>query len=243
MHHPSSSSADLQEDETRNIRRSPPLLTVFVPKVLIVAANLAAISLVEKSYWGTEALYLSTPIADGGLGLSPRAIGTFGSITAIVIGMSQLFIFPRVHAKWGSRSIYLFGVAASLPRFALWPVMNWIARAESPASLVLFALGFQICCSALVEFAYISIWVLITQSVQSPDSLATVFGFCQSMESVLRTIAPAISNSLFSLSIDNGYLGGYLAYFVFVCSSVIALCAASMLPRERIMQNQQEKRR
>ncbi len=153
QHDGSSSSDDVQEDEIQSIRRSPPLPTVFAPKVLIVATNLAAISLVEKSYWGTETLYLSTPIADGGLGLSPHAIGTFGSITAIVVGMSQLFIFPRVHGKWGSRSIYLLGVSASLPRFVLWPVMNWIARVEGPASLVLFALGFQVCCSALVEFA------------------------------------------------------------------------------------------
>lgn len=146
-------SSSLQEDEIQTIRSSPSLSAVLAPKVLIVAANLAAISLVEKSYWGTEALYLSTPIADGGLGLSPRAIGTFGSITAIVIGMSQLFVFPSVHAKWGSRSLYLLGVSASVPRFVLWPVMNWIARVEGPAGLVWFALGFQICCSALAEFA------------------------------------------------------------------------------------------
>ncbi|KAF8326716.1 member of major facilitator superfamily multidrug-resistance, DHA1 sub-family [Amanita rubescens] len=240
----SSSSADhILEDEIQSIRKSPPLPAIFEPKVLVVATNLAAISLVEKSYWGTEALYLSTPIADGGLGLSPSVIGTFGSITAIVVGMSQLLIFPPVHAKWGSRSIYLFGVIASLLRFVLWPVMNWIARVEGPASLVLFALGFQICCSALVEFACIAIWILIAQSPRSPDSLARVLGFCQTVAGVLRTVAPAISNSLFSLSIDKGYLGGYLVYFFFVCSSVIALCAASMLPRQRIAQNQQEKRR
>ena len=31
-------------------------------------------------------------------------------------------------------------------------------------------------------------------------------------------------HSLFSLAMDKGYLGGYMAYFVFVYSAVMALC-------------------
>ncbi len=87
----------------------------LVPGVIIVATNLALISLVERFYWATEALILSTPIENGGLGFSPRTIGTFSSFSAIVIGTSQLFIFPRVHDKWGSRSVYILGASASLP--------------------------------------------------------------------------------------------------------------------------------
>ena len=125
------------------------------PGVIFIATNLAAISLAEKFYWATEALYLSTPIKDGGLGLSPAAIGTFSSISAIVIGTSQLFIFPRMHDKWGSSCLYILGASASLPRFVLWPVMNWIARRDGNPNggLVLFSLGSQICCSVLVQFA------------------------------------------------------------------------------------------
>jgi len=126
----------------------------LAPGIIIIATNLAAICLVEKFYWATEALFLSTPIKDGGLGLSPHAIGTFSSFSAILIGTSQLFIFPRMHDKWGSSFVFILGASASLPRFILWPVMNWIARRDgNPSSvLVLFALGSQSCCSALVQF-------------------------------------------------------------------------------------------
>ena len=49
---------------------------------------------------------------------------------------------------------------------------------------------------------------------------------------ILAAVAPTVSNSLFSLSIDKGYLGGYMVYFVFVCIVVLALCASSLLPRD-----------
>ncbi|KAF8344490.1 member of major facilitator superfamily multidrug-resistance, DHA1 sub-family [Amanita rubescens] len=184
-------------------KRGPKVLSelssLLLPGVIIAATNLAAISLVERFYGSTEALYLSTPIKDGGLGFSPRAIGTYSSFSAIVIGISQLFIFPRMHDKWGSRYVCILGASASLPRFVLWPVMNWIAKRDGNSNNILV--------------------------------------LYQSVAGVLRALGPAVSNSLFSLSIDKGYLGGYLVYFVFVCSSVIALCAASFLPRDRVVTN------
>ena len=61
----------------------------------------------------------------------------------------------------------------------------------------------------------------------------------QAVAGVSNTIAPAISNSLFSLSIDKGYLGGYMVYFVFICCVVMALCASSLLPRDEKVPNQQ----
>ena len=52
----------------------------------------------------------------------------------------------------------------------------------------------------------------------------------QTVSGVLTAVAPTVSNSLFSLSIAKGYLGGYMVYFVFVCTVVLALCASSLLP-------------
>jgi hypothetical protein len=46
----------------------------------------------------------------------------------------------------------------------------------------------------------------------------------------MRTIGPAAINSLFSLSIENGYLGGYLVYYVLIVTSCATLAFGSMLP-------------
>ena len=177
-------------------RRQPLFRTIFLPGVFIAAINLAAMSLLQKFYSGTNPLYLSTPIRDGGLSFSPRAIGTLESISATVIGLSQLFVFPRVHHKWGSRYVFVLGLYASVPQVILWPLMNWIARRDGYSGLVWLSLGSQICCSVLTEFALrksfniyhmqcrssnitnmhlVAIWVLITQSY---GSHAAVAGFC-----------------------------------------------------------------
>lgn len=49
--------------------------------------------------------------------------------------------------------------------------------------------------------------------------------------SVMRAIGPAAANSLFSVSISNGYLGGYLVYYVLVAMTCVALFVGSLLPR------------
>ena len=46
----------------------------------------------------------------------------------------------------------------------------------------------------------------------------------------MRTIGPASVNSLFSLSIEKGYLGGQLVYYVLVAITGAALALSSMLP-------------
>jgi len=216
------------DEGNESARRPLSLRAIFVPGIIIAAINLSSIYLVQAFYSETEVLYLSTPIKDGGLGLSLRAIGTFASIRSAVMGISQLFVFPRVHDKWGSKYVFALGLSASIPQFLLWPLMNWIARRDGYSGLVWFGLAAQVCCSVLNEFAWLAISVFITQSY---GSRAAVLGFCEMVAGVLSAMAPAISNSLFSLSIDKGYLGGYMVYFVFICTAVMALCASSLLPK------------
>ena len=143
----------MTEEGGESIRGSLLFRTVFLPGVIVAAINLAAISLVQKFFSETEALYLSTPIRDGGLGLSLSAIGTCASIRAAVLGSSQLFVFSRLHDKWGSRFLFVLGLSASIPQFLLWPLMNWIARRDGYSGLVWLAFGAQICCAVLTEFA------------------------------------------------------------------------------------------
>ncbi|KAF8337849.1 member of major facilitator superfamily multidrug-resistance, DHA1 sub-family [Amanita rubescens] len=226
---------ETSEEGTESVRK-PPLRAIFVRPVIIAATNLAALALVDRFYIAADALYLSTPIKDGGLGFSVNAIGTFSSTSGTVVCVSQLFFFAPIHANLGSKYLFIIGLSAALPRFALWPAMNWIARNDGYMGWVWFGLGFQMCCSAFIQFAYGAIWVLIARSPGNRSSLGAVVGFCHVGNNVVRTIGSAVSNSLFSLSIDKGYLGGYFAYFIFICVTIIALCATLLLPRDEITQ-------
>jgi hypothetical protein len=77
---------------------------------------------------------------------------------------------------------------------------------------------------------------LLISSSQGFD-LNSTCGDQQTTNNIVRTIGSAVSNSLFSLSIDKGYLGGYMAYVVFVFITVMSLCATSLLPRDENLQS------
>ena len=48
----------------------------------------------------------------------------------------------------------------------------------------------------------------------------------------MRAIGPAAANSLFSLSIEKGYLQGQLVYYVLVVISSAALAFGTLLPQQ-----------
>jgi hypothetical protein len=54
----------------------------------------------------------------------------------------------------------------------------------------------------------------------------------QTVVSILRAIGPAMSSSLYALSLEHNLMGGYAVYFVLVVISSIALLLAVRLPRE-----------
>ena len=143
-----------KKTNNESTRKPLSLRAIFVPGIIIAAINLSSIYLLQAFYSETEVLYLSTPIKDGGLGLSLRTIGTFASIRSAVMGISQLSVFPRVHDKWGSKYVFVLGLSASIPQFLLWPLMNRIARRDGYNGLVWFGLAAQIFCSVLNEFAW-----------------------------------------------------------------------------------------
>ena len=50
--------------------------------------------------------------------------------------------------------------------------------------------------------------------------------------SIMRAIGPAAANSLFSLSVEKGYLGGYFVYYVLIVVTGAAVVFGLMLPRQ-----------
>ena len=79
-----------------------------------------------------------------------------------------------------------------------------------------------------------SVFIYITASSPNKASLGSVNGLAQMSVSIMRAIGPALSNSLFSLSIDqeHHYLGGLLVYVVLAGLTCVALYVGSLLPKD-----------
>lgn len=55
--------------------------------------------------------------------------------------------------------------------------------------------------------------------------------------SVMRAIGPAAANSLFSISIEKGLLGGWLVYYVLIATAFVTMFVGSFLPNKLWSQN------
>ncbi|CAL1716373.1 unnamed protein product [Somion occarium] len=210
-----------------------PLKALLIPRVIMSAFNYACLALVDITLRSVQPVFFATPVELGGLGLPPYMIGRILSIFGILNGIIQIFFFAKVHNRFGTKRVYIFGLASALVVFASFPVINLLAKVEQEHSwFVWAAVGFQIVTSIIINFSYGCIFIYITASSPNKASLGTVNGLAQVGVSIMRTIGPATANSLFSLSIDkqHHYLGGNLVYVVLAFIACVSLIVADRLP-------------
>lgn len=54
----------------------------------------------------------------------------------------------------------------------------------------------------------------------------------QTVGSLMKVVGPAITNTLFAVSVEKHYLGGNLVYIFLLFIIIVSLTTASLLPRE-----------
>ncbi|KAF8969114.1 member of major facilitator superfamily multidrug-resistance, DHA1 sub-family [Flammula alnicola] len=217
-------------DELPESEQPLPLRSLLTPRVLIAAGNYASLSLVDISFRAIQPLFLSTPIHLGGLGLPPSMIGNLLSVFGILNGLFQVFFFAKINDYWGSKKVFVWGIASTIPVFASFPVINYLARHQGYSLAVWTAVGFQIVTSIVISLSY-AIFIFIANASPNRASLGATNGLSQMSVSMMRAIGPAAANSLFSVSIAKGYMGGYFVYYVLLAIVGISLAIASLLPR------------
>lgn len=131
-----------------------PLRGLLVPRVIVAGLNYACLALVDISYRAVQPLFLSTPIEYGGLGLAPPEIGRVLSVFGIVNGVCQICFFAKVHDYLGSKRTFTLGILSALPVFALYPIINSVARVEGISHLVWALVLLQIVISICINFSY-----------------------------------------------------------------------------------------
>lgn len=144
-------NAPLADDKSGPV----PFKKLLVPRVIIPAANYAFLAIVDINLRAIQPVFYSTPIALGGLGLAPQQIGWILSVYGIVNGLTQILLFSRINDRFGSKRVYLVGVASVLPVFAMFPFINEVARLEGRMVPLVWGLVFgQALLSIIISFSY-----------------------------------------------------------------------------------------
>jgi hypothetical protein len=128
------------------------LLTYEV--VLLASANNAFLSLVDISYRAIQPVFLSTPIEIGGLGLAPPTIGKILSALGIFDGIFQFCFFAKIHDRWGLKRVFMAGLMSAILCFALFPVINMLARQQGYSPVVWMAVGVQLQLSMILNLSF-----------------------------------------------------------------------------------------
>ncbi|KAJ7284506.1 member of major facilitator superfamily multidrug-resistance, DHA1 sub-family [Mycena rebaudengoi] len=226
-------SASTEANQIKSTSQAVPLRNLLTRPVIIAASNYAMLSLVDIAFRAIQPLFLSTPIELGGLGLSTSRIGNMLSIFGVLNGLFQVFFFGRVHDYLGSKTMYTLGIASALPCFAMFPLLNYLARAQGLSATVWALVLVQIVVSIGLSFSYGAVFIYISSAAPNRASLGATNGVSQLTVSLMRTIGPAAANSLFSLSmkIDGGYLGRWMVYYVLMAVVCVSLWVGAQLPR------------
>ncbi len=140
----SRSSSSVGPAEIDDAEKPYPLRRLMTRKVLLSVNNYAALSLVEISYRAIQPLFFSTPISSGGLGLDPPSIGKILACLGILNGIFQVTCFARAHAICGTKRLFVGGLCCAVPIFALFPVMNAMARSYGVGLAVYSVVALQI---------------------------------------------------------------------------------------------------
>lgn len=128
-----------------------PLRRLMTRRVLLSVTNYATLSLVDRAI---HPLFFSTPISRGGLGLDPPSIGKILACFGILNGIFQVTCFARAHALCGIKRLFVGGLCCAVPMFALFPVMNALARVYGLGPAVYFAVALQIIFSLGLSSCY-----------------------------------------------------------------------------------------
>ncbi|KAI0261481.1 member of major facilitator superfamily multidrug-resistance, DHA1 sub-family [Gloeopeniophorella convolvens] len=209
-----------------------PLRRLMTRRVLLSVVNYATLSLVDIAYRAIQPLFFSTPIESGGLGLDPPAIGRILAFFGILNGVFQVTCFARAHNLWGTKNVFVGGMICSIPMFALFPVMNALARTYGPGRAVYATVALQIVFSLGLSLCYGCVFIYISGAAPNRASLGATNGIAQLLVSITRAIGPAASTSLFSLSMAEGYLGGSMVYVVLLVIALGATLFGTKLPRK-----------
>jgi hypothetical protein len=149
--------------QTRKPHTEPvPLRELFVPRVLMPLANYMYLAFLSIAFAALQPLFYATPIDLGGLGLPPSTIGVCLGTMAFATGFFQVMFFDSIVRRWGAKRVFVFGLAAFLPIFLLFPLMNAIARVAGGLSKIVWAMVLlQLALVVVMDMSYSSVTVFL----------------------------------------------------------------------------------
>ncbi|KAI0173104.1 MFS general substrate transporter [Hypoxylon sp. FL1284] len=214
-------------------RKTPvPFRSVWTRRVLCALVTFGLLPLHNAAFMHVFPVYLSSPPADnseasyfafaGGLGLRSSTIGLWLGVAGILGILLQLFIYPPLQARIGTRGVLRIALFLFPSTYAAAPYLSLLAGDGSDS--VLRAILLAVVVSAQIAartMAIPSTVILLTEAAPARTVLGTVHGAGNMLASLARAAGPAIGGYVFARGVEEGVIG--LVWWLYLVA--IALCA------------------
>ncbi|KAG5726787.1 Protein ZINC INDUCED FACILITATOR-LIKE 1 [Termitomyces sp. T112] len=209
-----------------------PLSKVLVHPVILSVSNYMSLAFLQISLNALLPLFLTMPLAIGGLGFDPVTIGYIMGIYGLCTGLFQAFYFARIIRLFGERTIFVAGIACFAPIFLLFPVMSLTAQSSGVTIFTWACIAVIVLLMSFSDMSFGCIFMFITASAPSKRALGATNGLSQTAASIVRAAGPAMTTSLFAASAEHNLMWGYAVYAILFIFSCLAVRLASRLPHE-----------
>ncbi|KAI1483186.1 MFS general substrate transporter [Daldinia eschscholtzii] len=214
-------------------RKDIPFRNIWTRRVVCALVSFGLLPLHNSAFMHIFPVYLSSPPADnseatffafaGGLGLRSSTIGIWLSVFGVGGILLQLFIYPRLQARIGTRGVFRIALFLFPVTYAAAPYLSLLAGSGEDGARWVF-LGFVVCAQIMARtMAIPSTVILLTESAPSKTVLGTIHGAGNMLASLARAIGPAIGGYVFALGVEEGVIGlVWWLYLVAIALSALA---------------------
>ncbi|KAF8269709.1 major facilitator superfamily domain-containing protein [Lactarius quietus] len=230
---PQVGEVDILGGSMKGTEKPLPLHALLTRPVIVSVANYAMIGLIDMGAKALTLLVWSTSIELGGLSMSPASIGALMTRCGFMSCIFQFVAFPRLIGRFGPRPVFITGILWFFPVYIMFPFENLASRHSSRSTnlATVFLIVLQLSALSLSGLRFGTICMYISSAAPNKRSLGATNVLAQMMVSIQRTVAPAVSTSLFAFSLENNILGGNFAYIVLLATVCAGLWVALQLPR------------
>ncbi|KAK8866059.1 hypothetical protein IAR55_001210 [Kwoniella newhampshirensis] len=205
-----------------------PVRSILTPRMLRMLAIFGWTVTVVFSQNALFPLYLFTPISIGGQSKTPPQIAQLGAAAGLSQGLWLLLVLPRLDRWLGTKRTFKL-VSAGFPLVMILPIIaNALARGNTAlGSPLILAVYVGIGTSCNMTFTSVQ---LLLNSCSPPGAIATVNGLAVALCGIVKSIFPAVINSIFALSVSRQILAGYLAWIIMAAMAAGVFISALYAP-------------
>ncbi|KAI2627647.1 MFS general substrate transporter [Hypoxylon sp. NC1633] len=251
--------AEKPKPPQRGTAPSLPFRRIWTPRVVAALVSFGLLPLHNATFMHVFPVYLSTPAADnsgatalafgGGLGLRAPAIGL--ALAAVGIGgiLLQLFVYPWMQARIGTRGVLRVALGLFPVAYAVAPYLSLLSdygngngngdgEGEGDGNGMgegggngnegrRWALLAAVVCGQVAArtMAIPSTVILLTEAAPARSVLGTVHGAGNMLASLARAVGPAVGGYVFALGVEVGVVG--LVWWVYLVAIALGALAWS----------------